>query len=181
LKKFLYNYGQLNKFQEELFLTSSQNSNATHDLNLEDILQFSIQPLVYSKYSILEKENEPPSDKGIITKKDIFILRNKIPVAKLPLKLQFPQGSANQQKKEADENHQQVMKQREFEIEAAMVRVMKTRNRLDWNQLQVEVINSLKNRFIPDTRMLKKRLESLVDRQFMRRDENDPKIIIYIA
>lgn len=57
------------------------------------------------------------------------------------------------------------MKQREFEIEAAMVRVMKARNRLDWNQLQVEVINILKSRFVPDAKMLKKRLESLIDRK----------------
>jgi len=73
------------------------------------------------------------------------------------------------------------MKQREFEIEAAMVRVMKARNRLDWNQLQIEVINILKNRFTPDSKMLKKRLESLIDRKFMERDENDPKIILYIS
>jgi len=73
------------------------------------------------------------------------------------------------------------MKQREFEIEAAMVRVMKARNRLEWNLLQVEVINILKNRFTPDSKMLKKRLESLIDRKFMERDENDPKIILYIS
>jgi hypothetical protein len=71
-----------------------------------------------------------------------------------------------------------VVKQREFEIEAAMVRVMKARNRFvyslilvliqkrsDWNQLQVEVINILKNRFAPDAKLLKKRLESLIDRK----------------
>ena len=58
---------------------------------------------------------------------------------------------------------------------------MKARNRLDWNQLQIEVINILKNRFTPDSKMLKKRLESLIDRKFMERDENDPKIIIYIS
>jgi len=73
------------------------------------------------------------------------------------------------------------MKQREFEIEAAMVRVMKARNRLEWNQVQVEVINILKSRFSPDARMLKKRLESLIDRKFMERDENDPKVILYIS
>lgn len=62
-----------------------------------------------------------------------------------------------------------------------MVRVMKARNRLDWNKLQVEVINILQQRFVPNAKVLKKRLESLIDRQFMTRDENDPKIIIYIS
>lgn len=62
-----------------------------------------------------------------------------------------------------------------------MVRVMKSRNRLDWNKLQVEVINILQQRFTPNAKNLKKRLESLIDRQFMTRDENDPKTIVYIS
>ena len=66
-------------------------------------------------------------------------------------------------------------------LEAAMVRVRKARNRLDWNKLQVEVISILQQRFVPNAKVLKKRLESLIDRQFMTRDENDPKIIIYIS
>jgi len=90
-------------------------------------------------------------------------------------------GSAKQTQKEAEQDHDAVMKQREYEIEAAMVRVMKARQRLEWNQVQVEVISHLKSRFTPDARLLKKRLESLIDRKFMERDENDPKLIIYIS
>jgi len=162
-------------------LTSSQNSSALHDMSLEEILRFAIQPLVYFKYKVLQKENDQDPKKESIKKADVFILREKIPAKKLPRKIAFPPGSAKQQQKEADQDHELVMKQREFEIEAAMVRVMKARNRLEWNQVQVEVINILKSRFSPDARMLKKRLESLIDRKFMERDENDPKVILYIS
>jgi len=162
-------------------LTSSQNSSALHDMSLEEILRFAIQPLVYFKYKVLQKENDKDPKKESIKKADVFLLREKIPAKKLPRKISFPPGSAKQQQKEADQDHELVMKQREFEIEAAMVRVMKARNRLEWNQVQVEVINILKSRFTPDARMLKKRLESLIDRKFMERDENDPKIILYIS
>jgi len=162
-------------------LTSSQNSSALHDMSLEEILRFAIQPLVYFKYKVLQKESDPDPKKESIKKVDVFMLREKIPAKKLPRKIAFPPGSAKQQQKEADQDHELVMKQREFEIEAAMVRVMKARNRLEWNQVQVEVINILKSRFTPDARMLKKRLESLIDRKFMERDENDPKIILYIS
>ena len=161
--------------------SSSQNSSALHDMSLEEILRFAIQPLVYFKYKVLQKESDPDPKKESIKKGDMFILREKIPAKKLPRKIAFPPGSAKQQQKEADQDHDLVMKQREFEIEAAMVRVMKARNRLEWNQVQVEVINILKSRFTPDARMLKKRLESLIDRKFMERDENDPKIILYIS
>lgn len=150
-------------------------------MSLEEILRFAIQPLVYFKYKVLQKEKDDDPKKELIKKTDVFLLREKIPAKKLPRKIAFPQGSAQQQEKEANDDHELVMKQREFEVEAATVRVMKARNRLDWNQLQIEVINILKNRFTPDSKMLKKRLESLIDRKFMERDENDPKIIIYIS
>jgi len=162
-------------------LTSSQSSSALHDMSLEEILRFAIQPLVYFKYKVISKETDPDPKKENIKKGDVFLLREKIPAKKLPRKIQFPPGSAKQTQKEANQDHELVMKQREFEVEAAMVRVMKARNRLDWNQLQVEVINILKERFNPDAKMLKKRLESLIDRKFFERDENDPKILIYIS
>jgi len=162
-------------------LTSSQSTGALHDMSLEEILRFAIQPLVYFKYKVLSKEQDADPKKEDVKKTDVFLLRDKIPAKKLPRKIQFPPGSAKQTKVEANQDHELVMKQREFEIEAAMVRVMKARNRLDWNQLQVEVINILKQRFTPDAKMLKKRLESLIDRKFFERDENDPKILIYIS
>eukprot|EP01114_Cavostelium_apophysatum_P003186 TRINITY_DN1295_c0_g1_i1.p1 TRINITY_DN1295_c0_g1~~TRINITY_DN1295_c0_g1_i1.p1 ORF type:complete len:780 (-),score=255.74 TRINITY_DN1295_c0_g1_i1:133-2472(-) len=162
-------------------LTSSQNPGQMHDMSLEEILKFAIQPLIYFKYKVIAKEKDEDPKKENVNKTDVFMLREKIPAKKLPRKIAFPPGSAKQQKQEFDADHELVMKQREFEIEAAMVRVMKARNRLDWNQLQIEVINILKNRFTPDSKMLKKRLESLIDRKFMERDENDPKIIIYIS
>jgi len=162
-------------------LTSSQNSTQVHDMSLEEILKYAVQPLVYFKYKVLSKEKDENPKEENIEKGDVFLLRERIPAKKLPRKISFPPGSAKQQKVEFDADKGLVVKQREFEIEAAMVRVMKARNRSDWNQLQVEVINILKNRFAPDAKLLKKRLESLIDRKFMDRDENDPKIILYIS
>jgi len=62
-----------------------------------------------------------------------------------------------------------IQKQREFEADAAMVRVMKTRNVLKWNDLQIQVLDALKGRFKPEMILLKKRLESLIDRKFFRK------------
>ena len=74
-----------------------------------------------------------------------------------------------------------VLKQREFEIDAAMVRIMKSRNVLSWNELTSESIRALKDRFQPNPRMLKRRLESLIEREFMSRDLGDAKVIKYVA
>jgi hypothetical protein len=51
-----------------------------------------------------------------------------------------------------------------------MVRIMKSRNVLSWNELTSESIRALKDRFQPNPRVLKKRLESLIEREFMSRD-----------
>jgi len=161
-------------------LASSQ-SGAMHDMSLEEILRFAIQPLVYFKNKILGKEKDEDPAKETISKSDIFTLKDRIPAKKLPRKIAFPAGSAQQQQQETKVTQAEVLKQREFEIDAACVRVMKSRNRLDWNQLQIEVNTILKSRFTPDPKMMKKRLESLIDRKFMERDENDPKILIYIS
>jgi len=162
-------------------LTSSQNASTIQDMSLEQILQYSIQPLVYFKYKVIAKETDLDPKKESIKKGDVFLLREKIPAKKLPRKIQFPVGSAKQTEVETQQDQMMVMKAREFETDAAMVRVMKARNRSPWNQLQVEVINILKSRFNPDSKMLKKRLESLIERKFMERDENDPRVILYIA
>ena len=150
-------------------------------MSLEEILKYAVQPLVYFKYKVLAKESDPKPKEESIGSKDVFLLRDRIPAKLLPKKIAFPPGSAKQAKQEADDDHDLVMKQREFEIEAAMVRVMKARNRLEWNQVQVQVIEILKARFTPDAKTLKRRLESLIDRKFMDRDESDPKTIVYIS
>jgi Cullin family/Cullin protein neddylation domain len=162
-------------------LTSSQTSSALHDLSLQEILKFAITPLIYFKFKVLQKIGDPDPKKEAVSQTDSFRLRDRIPAKKLPRKIPFPPGTAKQAEKESNQDKEAVMRQREFEMEAAMVRVMKARNRLGWNDVQVEVISQLKERFLPDSKMLKKRLESLIDRKFMERSEDDPKIIVYIS
>jgi cullin 3 len=162
-------------------LTSSQTSSALHDLSLQEILKFAITPLIYYKFKVLLKVNDPDPKNETVSQDDSFRLRDRIPAKKLPRKIPFPPGTAKQAEKESNQDREAVLRQREFEMEASMVRVMKARNRLPWNDVQVEVINQLKERFMPDSKMLKKRLESLIDRKFMERAEDDPKIIVYIS
>jgi len=165
------------------FLTSSQSG--IRDLSLEDILRFAIYPLIYFKFKVLQKvkKQESDSDNESINRDDIFTVLTKLPGQRPPKKIQFPSGSAKQQQREAEEDRALVIKQREFEVEAAMVRIMKSKGGTpyDWNQLQSEVVKQLKVRFVPDTKMMKKRLESLIDRGFMKREDNDIRKIVYTA
>ncbi len=73
-----------------------------------------------------------------------------------------------------------VMIQRRHQIDAAIVRVMKTRLRLGHQQLISEVVKQLQ-RFKPDAGDIKKRIEALIEQEYLERDEKDRKIYNYLA
>src|SRR5690606_18663068 len=101
--ELLSNLWSGNALSAKQMLSSSQNTSALHDMSLEEILRFDIQPLVYFKYKVLGKEKDDDPKKENIKKTDVFILREKIPAKKLPRKIAFPPGSAQQQEKEAND------------------------------------------------------------------------------
>lgn len=71
-------------------------------------------------------------------------------------------------------------RERHFQIDAAIVRVMKARRRLNHQELGVEVYNQLKL-FRPDPKMVKSRIEDLILREYLERDEKDNRVYIYKA
>lgn len=62
---------------------------------------------------------------------------------------------------------------RKHEIEAAIVRIMKARKKLQHNVLVSEVTEMLKKRFLPNPQIIKKRIEGLIDREYLARDPVD--------
>ena len=65
---------------------------------------------------------------------------------------------------------ERVESDRRFEVEAAIIRVMKARKRLEHNLLVAEVTRMLQRRFAADPVMIKKRIEDLIEREFLERD-----------
>lgn len=144
-----------------------------------DTLKFAIAPLIQTKgIAPIRRLSDDPEAKDL-TENDKFQIRSDIKTKKRRLK--FAAGSAAKEEAGAKDVEKTVLKQREFEIDAAMVRIMKSRNVLNWNELTSETIRALKDRFQPDAKMLKRRLESLIEREFMARDESNNKIIKYVA
>jgi cullin 3 len=70
---------------------------------------------------------------------------------------------------------------RKHEIEAAIVRIMKARKKMPHNLLVTEVTNQLKSRFLPSPVVIKKRIESLIDRDYLARSSEDMKVYTYVA
>jgi cullin 3 len=79
------------------------------------------------------------------------------------------------------ETRQRVEEDRKPQIEAAIVRIMKSRRVLDHNSIMTEVTKQLQPRFLPNPVVIKKRIESLIEREFLERDKTDRKMYRYLA
>lgn len=75
----------------------------------------------------------------------------------------------------------QINDDRKHEIEAAIIRVMKSRQKFIHNELITEVTKILQSRFLPDPTIIKKRIGALIEREYLKRDENDLNIYRYIS
>jgi len=82
---------------------------------------------------------------------------------------------------ERKETRGKVDEDRRHEVEAAIVRIMKARKRMTHNLLASEIILQLKSSFPPSPAFIKKRIESLIEREYIAREPEDRKTYIYLA
>jgi cullin 3 len=74
-----------------------------------------------------------------------------------------------------------VEEDRRHLVEAALVRIMKARRRSDHNELIAEVTKQLSVRFNPTPQFIKKRIESLIEREYLERAEEEHRVYQYVA
>eukprot|EP00301_Raphidiophrys_heterophryoidea_P025148 c8369_g1_i2.p1 GENE.c8369_g1_i2~~c8369_g1_i2.p1 ORF type:complete len:545 (-),score=95.66 c8369_g1_i2:97-1731(-) len=79
------------------------------------------------------------------------------------------------------ETRTKVDDDRKHQIEAAIVRVMKSRKVLEHNNLIAEVVKLLQTRFKPNTNFIKTRIESLIERDFLERSQDNMRTYHYLA
>ena len=72
----------------------------------------------------------------------------------------------------------EIVKERSHVIEAVTVRIMKARKTEKYAELLNAVIKQI-TMFQADPKMIKKRIEALMEREYLERDENDKNMIIY--
>ena len=74
-----------------------------------------------------------------------------------------------------------VEEDRRHLVEAAIVRVMKARKRFSHNDLVAELTKQLSHRFVPTPQVIKQRVESLIERDYLQRDPEDRRFYNYLA
>lgn len=74
-----------------------------------------------------------------------------------------------------------VQEDRRPAIDACVVRIMKSRRQEEHTVLVTEVISQLTNRFVPDPKLIKSRIEELLARDYLERHPQTPNTYVYVA
>jgi len=127
-----------------------------------------------------EKKGAKKTGAEALEPEDIIIL---VPLRGVQKKrIQYPQGSSVKVKMDDSKQlREKTNEERIIKIELALVRVMKSRNVMNIQELIAEASTQLSKFFRPDPKLMKKIIENLMERGFMKRDENDQRKIHYCA
>jgi len=131
--------------------------------------------LIFGKFKLLVKQ--PASKK--FDENDRFFVNDAFSSKFTRIKIQ--QIASKEVASERTITRSRVETDRRYQIEACIVRVMKARQTLNHNDLVVEVIKQLSARFTPTPQLLKKRIEHLIDRDYMARAETNRNVYNYVA
>ncbi|KAK2988978.1 hypothetical protein RJ640_020443 [Escallonia rubra] len=140
------------------------------NLSDDDVVRL-LHSLSCAKYKILTKE---PNTKTI-TPSDHFELNSKFTDKMRRIKIPLP--PVDEKKKVIED----VDKDRRYAIDASIVRIMKSRKVLGYQQLVMECVEQLGRMFKPDVKAIKKGIEDLITRDYLERDKDNPNIFRYLA
>lgn len=141
-------------------------------LNLsQDVVKRILHSLSCGAYKVLAKMPNPNSKSIQVT--DTFCFSTTFTCPKRSIRI--PMASL-----EASHNPKHVEEDRSIAIEAAIVRIMKARKTLGHQILVSEVLTQL-SFFKPDLKVIKRRIEALIDREYLERDPEKPSSYRYLA
>ncbi|CAG8630383.1 15076_t:CDS:2, partial [Racocetra persica] len=139
-------------------------------------LKRNLQSLACAKYKILVKE---PKGKEIEAG-DKFYFNSDFTCQLQRIKIQTV-ASKVETEGERKDTREKVEEARKHQTEAAIVRIMKDRKTMDHNLLIAEVTKQLQPRFVPNPAMIKKRIEALIEREYLERAPGDRRVYNYLA
>ncbi|KAH0765575.1 hypothetical protein KY285_001446 [Solanum tuberosum] len=140
------------------------------NLSDDDVVRL-LHSLSCAKYKILNKE---PSTKTI-SLTDVFEFNSKF--TDIMRRMKLPLAPVDEKKKVIEN----VDKDRRYAIDASIVRIMKSRKVLGYQQLVIECVEQLGRMFKPDVKAIKKRIEDLITRDYLERDKDKPNLFKYLA
>ena len=157
-----------------------------------DELKRTLQSLACAKYRVLTKT---PKGKDVDTT-DTFAINLNFADPKYRIKIN--QIQLKETRAENKETHERVAADRQYETQAAIVRIMKSKQKIRHNDLMIAVIDATKNRGPVSPEDIKKQIDKyvtsictalilvltfdrLIDKEYMERIADAPGVYEYIA
>ncbi|KAJ2348458.1 hypothetical protein GGH91_001364 [Coemansia sp. RSA 2671] len=78
-----------------------------------------------------------------------------------------------------DSSYERAEFDRMYQVDAAIIRILKARKQTDHSTLMSELPGQLK--FNSTATEIKERIETLIERDYLKRDETDPSIYHYLS
>ncbi|EJD06564.1 ubiquitin ligase SCF complex subunit Cullin [Fomitiporia mediterranea MF3/22] len=161
--------------QDGQFLTYEEIKKAT-DLPEPDLKRH-LQSLACAKFKVLKKH--PPSRD--VNPDDSFSFNSDFSASMQRIKISTVSAAAKvEDPEERKETMDRIDQERGHQIDACIVRIMKNRRHMTHTDLINEVTRQLASRFAPQPLGIKKRIENLIDRDYLERCE-DKKSYNYLA
>eukprot|EP01112_Ceratiomyxa_fruticulosa_P022104 TRINITY_DN8006_c0_g2_i1.p1 TRINITY_DN8006_c0_g2~~TRINITY_DN8006_c0_g2_i1.p1 ORF type:complete len:753 (-),score=129.64 TRINITY_DN8006_c0_g2_i1:148-2406(-) len=140
-------------------------------------LSRTLNSLTQGATKILLRETKNQTEKKDISDSDSFTFNKKFTHKLVRIKVNSVQMKETQEEQKKTEDD--VFQNRQYQVDAAIVRIMKTRKILTHALLVSEATSQLG--FSVKPLDLKKRIESLIDREYLERDPNNPQLYSYLA
>ncbi|KAN0136347.1 Cullin family domain containing protein [Lactarius tabidus] len=141
----------------------------------DEELRCILQSLACGKKRVLKKR---PAGKDV-RDDDVFMFndafedpRAKVHINSIQVKETPEESQRTQTAVEGDRKHY---------VDAAIVRIMKARKQLTYEQIKTETIEAVRRHFVPDVLSIKQRIDGLVEQEYLRRDEGDRNMFFYVA
>ena len=154
-------------------------------------LQRTLQSLACARYRVLSKN---PKGKDV-NPSDVFTVNLNFSHPKYRIKIN--QIQAKETKQENQQTHERVAADRNYETQAAIVRIMKSKKKITHAELVSEVITATKSRGVLDPADIKKNIEKyvgllplelngadihrLIEKDYMERDDEGRNVYNYVA
>lgn len=122
---------------------------------------------------------EDEKKKSVVSNSTIFAPNSAFKSKKLKMNIMPPVGVEDAAKKQTTIT--QIEEERKWVVDAVIVRIMKARKKLIHGELILEVTKQLQNRFMPSPSLIKKRIENLIEREYLCRSEENRSEYAYMA
>jgi len=165
-------------FQMALLLMFEKTDSYKLD-ELEKATQIAKDQFIKNVQSLLESKLLVSNNEDICQESTVISLNTKY--SNKRTKFRIAGAVQRETPQEVEQTHQAVDDDRKMYLQAAIVRVMKSRKQLKHNQLIQEVLSQSKARFAPSIPMIKKCIESLIEKAYIERSQQSADEYSYMA